>query len=145
MLTFAGESPGGWVREVTPTAEALTVRQRHSFVELPGPGFTPRAYDPRAGYFSRLWYDYAAAFPGPLERRFISRHRLVKRDPRAAVSEAVQPIVYYLDSGVPEPVRTACSTARAGGTRPSRRRATGTPIAWRSCPTRPTPWTCGTM
>jgi hypothetical protein len=106
-LTFAGETPGSWVREVTPTAEALTVRQRHSFVELPGPGFTPRAYDPRAGYFSRLWYDYAAAFPGPLERRFISRHRLAKRDPRAAVSEAVEPIVYYLDSGVPEPVRTA--------------------------------------
>lgn len=106
-LTFQGENPGGWVREVTPTAEALTVRQRHSFVELPGPGFRPRPYDPRAGYFARTWYDYAAPFPGPLERRFASRHRLAKRDPSAPVSDPVEPIVYYLDPGVPEPVRTA--------------------------------------
>ncbi len=106
-LTFTGEPAGGFVREVTPSADAVTVRERHSFVALPEPGFVPREYDPRAGYFDFSWYDYSAPFPQPLIRRFITRHRLAKRDPAAAVSEAVAPIVYYLDPGVPEPVRTA--------------------------------------
>ena len=42
-----------------------------------------------------------------MRQRFISRHRLEKRDPNAAVSEAVKPIVYYVDRGAPEPVRSA--------------------------------------
>jgi hypothetical protein len=107
ILTFAGEQPGNWVRDVTPTPEAITVRERHSFIQLPEPGYTPRAFDPRAGYFDYAWEDYSAPFPEPLARRFITRHRLEKRDPAAAISEAVKPIVYYLDPGVPEPVRTA--------------------------------------
>jgi hypothetical protein len=107
LLTFQGENPGAWVRQVTPTAEAVTVRQRHSLVELPPPGFQPRRFDPRAGYGARVWYDYTATFPEPLERRFAPRHRLAKRNPAAAVSEPVQPIVYYVDPGVPEPIRSA--------------------------------------
>ena len=107
ILTFAGEQPGNWVRDVTPTPEAITVRERHSFIQLPEQGYTPRAFDPRAGYFDHAWEDYSAPFPEPLARRFITRHRLDKRDPAAAISEAVKPIVYYLDPGVPEPVRTA--------------------------------------
>jgi hypothetical protein len=106
-LTFAGDQPGNWVRDVTPSPEAITVRQRHSFIQLPGPGYTPREFDPRAGYFDFTYEDYAAPFPRPLTRRLINRHRLEKRDPGAAVSEPVEPIVYYLDPGVPEPVRTA--------------------------------------
>jgi len=106
-LTFTGEPTGGFVRDVTPSPDAVTVRERHSFVALPEPGFVPREYDPRAGYFDFTWNDYSAPFPEPLTRRFITRHRLAKRDPSAAVSEPVTPIVYYLDPGVPEPVRTA--------------------------------------
>jgi hypothetical protein len=106
-LTFTGEPTGGFVRDVTPSPDAVTVRERHSFIRLPEPGFVPREYDPRAGYFDFSWNDYSAPFPEPLARRFITRHRLAKRDPSAAVSEAVAPIVYYLDPGVPEPVRTA--------------------------------------
>lgn len=106
-LTFTGGPAGGYVREVTPSPDAVTVRERHSFVALPEEGFVPRAYDPRAGYFDFSWFDYSAPFPEPVARRFITRHRLAKRDPSAAVSEAVTPIVYYLDPGVPEPVRTA--------------------------------------
>jgi hypothetical protein len=106
-LTFSGDQPGGWVRDVTPTPEAITVRQRHSFIELPGPGYSPRAFDPRAGYFDFTYADYAAPFPEPVTRRFITRHRLEKRDPSSAVSDPVEPIVYYLDPGVPEPVRKA--------------------------------------
>ncbi len=106
-LTFGGDQPGAWVRSVTPTADAVTVRERHSFVQLPDPGYEPRGFDPRAGYFDFTWEDYSAPFPEPLTQRFITRHRLRKRDPSAAVSDPVEPIVYYLDPGVPEPVRTA--------------------------------------
>jgi hypothetical protein len=106
-LTFTGENPGAWVREVAPSADAITVHERHSFVELPEPGFTPRPFDPRAGFFDFSYFDYSAPFPQPLVRRFAPRHRLEKKDPSAAVSDPVKPIVYYLDPGVPEPIRTA--------------------------------------
>lgn len=106
-LTFAGDEPGALVRSVTPSPEAVTVRQHHSFVELPDAGFTPRAFDPRAGYHGPRYFDYATPFSESVEQRFIARHRLKKRDPGAAVSEAVRPITYYLDRGAPEPIRTA--------------------------------------
>jgi hypothetical protein len=106
-LTFTGDNPGGYVRDVTPTPEAITVRERHSFVRLPEPGYVPRRSDPRAGFFGIEYADYASPIGEPLTQRFISRHRLRKRDPAAAVSEPVEPIVYYLDRGAPEPVRTA--------------------------------------
>src|SRR5690606_6728 len=69
--------------------------------------YTPREADPRAGYFGVSWMDYAAPLGQPMVKRWISRHRLEKVDPRAAVSDAVEPIVYYLDPGPPEPVRSA--------------------------------------
>jgi hypothetical protein len=106
-LTFTGDNPGQYVRDVTPTPEAITVRERHSFVALPDPGYTPRAGDPRSGYFAMQYADYAQPFNRSLVQRFITRHRLRKRDPSAAVSEAVEPIVYYVDRGAPEPIRTA--------------------------------------
>jgi hypothetical protein len=101
------DRPGALVTSVTPTPDAVSVRQHHSFVQLPPPGYTPRVVDPRAGVLGLEIYDYASPFAGPLERRFVLRHRLQKKDPRAAVSEAVQPIVYYVDHAVPEPIRSA--------------------------------------
>ncbi len=106
-LTFAGEDPGRWVREVTPSAESITVREHYSFVQLPPPGYKPRAYDPRGSFFGIGYMDYATPISEPIVKRFIARHRLQKKDPKAAVSEAVQPIVYYLDRGAPEPIRSA--------------------------------------
>lgn len=106
-LTFVGEPAGAWIRSVTPDPEAVTVRLHHSFVELPEPGYQPRAYDPRCGFFSMRFYDYATPIDQPLEKHFITRHRLQKKDPGALVSEPVKPIVYYLDPGVPEPIRSA--------------------------------------
>jgi hypothetical protein len=106
-LTFTGDNPGNWVRDVTPTPEAITVRERHSFVRLPEPGYVPRRSDPRGGFFGIEYADYATPIGQPLQQRFISRHRLRKRDPAAAVSEPVEPIVYYVDRAAPEPVRTA--------------------------------------
>jgi Met-zincin/Domain of unknown function (DUF5117) len=106
-LTFTGDNPGAWVREVTPTPEAITVRQRHSFVALPPPGYQPRRSDPRAGFFGIQYFDLAVPVGEEVMQRLISRHRLEKRDPNAAVSEAVEPIVYYVDAGAPEPIRGA--------------------------------------
>jgi len=107
MLTFAGDDPGRWVRDVTPSPESITVREHHSFVQLPPPGYKPRAYDPRGSFFGPGYMDYATPISEPIMKRFIARHRLEKKDPKAAVSEAVQPIVYYLDRGAPEPIRSA--------------------------------------
>jgi hypothetical protein len=106
-LTFTGDNPGSWVRDVTPTPEAITVRQRHSLVQLPDSGYVPRRSDPRAGYFGIEYADFAAPMNRPLVQRFISRHRLRRADPSGAMGEAVQPIVYYVDRGAPEPIRTA--------------------------------------
>ena len=106
-LTFTGEPAGQFVRQVVPVPEAITVRERHSFVQLPPPGFRPRVFDPRAGYYGIDYMDFATPIEEPIMKRFISRHRLQKKDPSARVSEAVNPIVYYVDRGAPEPVRSA--------------------------------------
>ncbi|HEX8680400.1 MAG TPA: DUF5117 domain-containing protein, partial [Chthoniobacterales bacterium] len=106
-LTFAGEPEGDWIRSVAPMPKAVTVRQHHSFVELPDDGYKPRVYDPRSGFFGPSFADYATPVQEPLVKRFIARHRLRKKDPAAAVSEAVEPIVYYMDRGAPEPIKSA--------------------------------------
>jgi hypothetical protein len=106
-LTFAGDEPGPWVREVTPSPESITVREHHSFVQLPPPGYKPRIYDPRSSFFGIAYMDYATPVSEPIVKRFTARHRLEKKDPNAAVSEPVQPIIYYLDRGAPEPIRSA--------------------------------------
>jgi hypothetical protein len=106
-LTFTGTPAGAYIRKVTPSAEAVTVRQHHSFIELPDDEYEPRVFDPRSGYFEISYQDYATPIDQPLVKRLITRHRLKKVDPAAALSEAVEPIVYYLDPGAPEPVRSA--------------------------------------
>src|SRR5262249_11201501 len=104
---FTGREAGPWVLDVAPDPTALTVRTRHSLIELPGPGYVPRAFDPRAGFFPVEYADYSTPIGAPLVQRFLTRHRLEKKDPSAARSEVVAPIVYYLDPATPEPVRSA--------------------------------------
>lgn len=106
-ISFAGGPAGPWLASVSPARDAVTVRQHHSFIQLPEPGYQPREFDPRGGYFPVSWFDFATPVDQPIVKRFIRRHRLAKKDPRAKISEPVQPIVYYLDRGTPEPVRTA--------------------------------------
>ncbi|THH36458.1 zinc-dependent metalloprotease [Neolewinella litorea] len=106
-ITFTGEPTGRNVRSVTPTPESFTLRMHHSFVELPDDDYEPRVFDPRSGYYARGYADYATPIDQPLQKRFITRHRLEKKDPSAALSEPVEPIVYYLDRGAPEPIRSA--------------------------------------
>jgi hypothetical protein len=108
LLTFTAEDAGGYIREVAPDPSAVSLRQHHSFIELPDPGYRPRIWDPRSMYSGRSGYmDFAAPIDQPLRKRFISRHRLKKKDPGAEVSEPEEPIVYYIDRAAPEPIRTA--------------------------------------
>ncbi|SEE44372.1 protein of unknown function [Tenacibaculum sp. MAR_2010_89] len=107
MLTFSGKPKGYNVRSVAPNASLITVHQHHSFVELPDNNYTPRKYDPRCGSWQMTYMDYATPVNEPIKKRFITRHRLEKKNPSAAISEAKEPIIYYLDRGTPEPVRSA--------------------------------------
>ncbi len=108
ILTFTtDEDPGRYIRQTTPTPTAITLREHHSFVELPDANYKPRRLDPRAPSFGIEFYDYASPINQPIEKRWIERHRLEKKDPSAAISEAVKPIIYYVDNGAPEPIRTA--------------------------------------
>lgn len=109
-LTFTTDAPpkGEYVRNVTPDPHAMTVRERTSFIELPPPGFVPRRFNPRAGYFPSGYRDYTAPLGDPLDQLFIIHHRLIKQDPNCTTDcKAVTPIQYYVDRGAPEPVRTA--------------------------------------
>src|SRR6058998_2966871 len=107
-LTFTTDGEAGpLVRSVTPMAQAFTVREHVSFVELPPAGFKPRESDPRAGYFGIQYMDFATPISEPIVKRYISHHCLQKKDPSASSSEPVKPIVYYVDRGAPEPVRSA--------------------------------------
>ncbi len=106
-LTLTGEPTGEWIRSVTPTPQAVTVREHHSFVQLPDDQYRTRAFDPRSGYYPLQYADYATPIQESLVKRFIIRHRLRKKDPSAAQSEAVEPIVYYVDRAAPEPIRSA--------------------------------------
>lgn len=106
-LTFVGEEPGNLIRQVTPESHAITVREHISFIQAPAAGFHSRAYDPRSGYFGISYMDFATPVDESIVKREIARFRLAKKDPSAAVSEPVKPIIYYVDRAIPEPVRSA--------------------------------------
>ena len=107
MLTFTSRNPGGLINGVASTGGAITLRQHHSFIRLPDDGYTPRVADPRVGVNGPTIYDYATPIDVDTRVRLVARHRLDKTNPGAARSEAVEPIVYYVDPGTPEPVRSA--------------------------------------
>jgi hypothetical protein len=107
LLTFTSTEPGGLVQGVAASGEAVTLRVHHSFIRLPGPGFRTRIADPRIGVNGPNVLDYASPIDADMTVRLAARHRLEKRTPGEAPSEAVEPIVYYVDPGVPEPVRSA--------------------------------------
>ncbi|MGH1363724.1 MAG: zinc-dependent metalloprotease [Calditrichia bacterium] len=109
LLTFSGRKPGQFVQQVVPTPTSISVRQRHSFVKLPDDKYEPRVFDPRSGYIYIEYQDYGTPIGDPLVKRFITRHRLQKKNPSQTVGpfEVVEPIVYYLDPGTPEPIRSA--------------------------------------
>jgi hypothetical protein len=109
-ITFTGNNPGKYVKQAAIDPNILSLRMHHSFIRLPKDGFKPRKFHPQSGFWSFDYEDYAQAINQPITQRFIPRHRLAKKTPLAKMSEAVEPIIYYLDPGAPEPVKTALLT-----------------------------------
>lgn len=107
IITIAGKGKGAEISSVTPDPDAVTVRMHHSFIKLPDNNYKIRNFDPRSGFYDQSFMDYATPIDQPIVKHLLTRHRLQKKDPSATMSEAVKPIVYYVDRGAPEPVRTA--------------------------------------
>lgn len=107
LLTFKGQPKGKSIKSVTPTASLVSVTQHHSFIELPGDGYQKREFDPRSGAISMSYLDYATPIQEPIRKQYIVRHRLEKKDSNALMSDPKEPIIYYLDPGTPEPIRSA--------------------------------------
>ncbi|SEP45480.1 zinc-dependent metalloprotease [Mucilaginibacter sp. OK283] len=106
-ITLAGKGKGYEISSVTPDANAVTVRMHQSFIKLPDDGYKKRNFDPRSGFYDVDYMDYATPIDEPIMKRMLTRHRLEKKDPTAAISEPVKPIIYYVDRGAPELVRNA--------------------------------------
>ena len=107
LLTFSGDAKGNLVRSVVPDPNNITVIQHHSFIQLPDNDYQPRKFDPRSGAIFIEFMDYSTPVDQEMVKKYIIRHRLKKKNPSLAVSEAVEPIIYYLDPGTPEPVKSA--------------------------------------
>lgn len=107
LITYKGTPKGEHIRSVAPNTKLFSVIQHHSFVELPDNNYKKRVFDPRSGAISISYMDYASPIQESITKRYIIRHRLEKKNPGVAMSEAKEPIVYYLDPGTPEPVRSA--------------------------------------
>ncbi|HEU5452358.1 MAG TPA: zinc-dependent metalloprotease, partial [Terriglobales bacterium] len=105
LLTFTSDDPN--VNANQPEQRSVTVREHHSFVALPPAGYEPRESDIRVGFFGVRFNDYSQPFNQPLQREFISRWRLQKKDPAAKMSEPVKPLTWYVDPAIPEPIRSA--------------------------------------
>ncbi len=107
LLTFSGDAIGNLVRSVVPDPNNITLTQHHSFIQLPDNDYQPRKFDPRSGAIFIEFMDYSTPVDQEMVKKYIIRHRLKKKNPSLAVSEAVEPIIYYLDPGTPEPVKSA--------------------------------------
>jgi len=107
ILTFTCDNPGQLASQVSPDPGSITIRQHHSLIQLPDNKYKPRIYDPRSNFFGTGYMDFASSIDKPIHQRFICRHRLKKKNPEAEISDPVKPIIYYVDRGVPEPVRSA--------------------------------------
>lgn len=104
-LTFRASGGGGGV--VSPFgggggARSVTALVHHSLVMLPENPMQGRFFDPRVGYFTEDFTDYASSKGWAAQREYITRFRLEKKDPTAAVSEVVKPITFYLAKEIPE-------------------------------------------
>ena len=109
IITFVNNdgSAGAQVSSVAPSPQAVTLRTHHSFVQLPDNNYKPRIFDPRSSFDDISYFDYSTPISEPIVKYFITRHRLQKKYPDAAMSEPVNPIIYYIDNGTPEPIRSA--------------------------------------
>jgi hypothetical protein len=107
LVTYAGSEPGEYVKQVTPAPKSISVHLHHSLIKLPDDQYQTRQFHPYSGFWSAGFQDYSVAIEDSMNKRFIPRHRLHKKDPYAQRSEAISPIIYYLDPGIPEPIMSA--------------------------------------
>ncbi len=107
LLTFASSTPGDEIVATTPDPTAVSLLQHHSFVRLPEAGFRTRRLDPRSAAINIAYYDFAQPLTEPLTVRLARRYRLNKITPGSAPSPVEKPIVFYVDRGAPEPIRSA--------------------------------------
>ncbi len=103
FFTLSSADAGSEVSSTAANGKDVTLIQHHSFVRLPEDGFETRLSDPRAGVIEQVHYNYSAELSAPIETRFARRYRL-ERD---ADGNVVNPIIFYIDSGAPEPIRSA--------------------------------------
>src|SRR5215203_5190731 len=96
-----GPAPGGGRGAATLSSGTHSVLMHFSMVLLPGKPMQPRLFDERVGYFSTTQMDYSKDEHRAPQRRFITRWRLEKKDPNAALAEPVKPIVYWIDPATP--------------------------------------------
>ena len=109
QMTFVNTdgTTGAFVNSVAPSPEAITLRIHHGFVQLPDSNYQPRLFDPRSSFIPVSFFDYSTPVSEQIEKKYILRHRMQKKNPNAEKSEAIKPIIYYLDNGTPEPIRSA--------------------------------------
>jgi hypothetical protein len=93
---------GGGLGGGTMRGTTATLVLHHSMVRLPEKPMMPRLYDARVGYFTTRHTDYSDDEYRSRNVSYIARWRLEKKDPTAAVSDPVKPIVYYLDAATPK-------------------------------------------
>lgn len=105
-LTFRSDEPGAEIGNIIPGDTTLSLVVRHSLIALPEPGFVPRT-DPIGFSIGRQQVDFSAPLGANMVVDLARRFRLEKTDPAAARSPVVKPIIFHIDPGAPEPVRTA--------------------------------------
>ena len=93
---------------IVPDGKSFTLRQHVSLLQLPDDWYKPRALDPRRRLFRTRVQGLRAADSGSRSKQhWIERHRLERVNPDDPNSPIKNPIVYYIDRGIPEPIRTA--------------------------------------
>jgi Domain of unknown function (DUF5117) len=97
IMTFAADQLGQVVANVTPDPQSFSLRIHHSFLRAPE-GYTPRPADPRIGVSAVRFRDCAKPINENTEVEWVTRWRLEKQVPGAAMSEPKTPIVFYLDA-----------------------------------------------
>eukprot|EP00698_Gefionella_okellyi_P025625 TRINITY_DN944_c0_g1_i11.p1 TRINITY_DN944_c0_g1~~TRINITY_DN944_c0_g1_i11.p1 ORF type:complete len:630 (+),score=90.75 TRINITY_DN944_c0_g1_i11:34-1890(+) len=109
LLTLTSSAPGANMRDLAPDASSVSVSLHRQFLPLPAldGSFQPRVYDPRAGVYPQFIFDYTSPLGADVIKRVTQRWRLHKSDVHAKLSDAVTPIVFHVDSGIPEPIRSA--------------------------------------
>jgi hypothetical protein len=106
ISTFTSDAPGAALSNVTPSPGTFTMRIHHSFLKAPT-GYTPRVADPRIGVSGIRFKDFSKPVDDNPDTQWVTRWRLEKKDPNAAMSEPKKPIVYYFDPAIPDPIRHA--------------------------------------